>query len=115
MEKKDISLLSMLFRASETNLLNVCTNYLENKYGKHNVFKSGNNFVYATGDIPILLVAGEDDPVGNYGKGVIEVYNKLREQGINADCILYSEARHEILNDFTYECVKHDIITFCKD
>lgn len=60
MEKKDISLLSMLFRASETNLLNVCTNYLENKYGKHNVFKSGNNFVYATGDIPILLVAHLD-------------------------------------------------------
>ena len=66
-------------------------------------------------DLPVLLVSGEDDPVGNYGKGVIDVYNKLREQGINADCILYSEARHEILNDFTYECVKRDIMTFCKD
>lgn len=66
-------------------------------------------------DLHVLLVAGEEDPVGNYGKGVIDVYNKLRDQGINADCILYSEARHEILNDFTYECVKNDIMNFCKD
>ena len=66
-------------------------------------------------DLPVLLVSGEDDPVGNYGKGVIAVYNKLRAQGIDTDCILYSEARHEILNDFTYECVKRDIMNFCKD
>ena len=65
-------------------------------------------------DIPVLLVSGEDDPVGNYGKGVFEVYQKLKDNGHKVDCILYEGARHEILNDFTYETVKKDIIEFCK-
>ena len=65
-------------------------------------------------DIPVLLVSGEDDPVGNYGKGVFEVYQKLKAKGHKVDCILYEGARHEILNDFTYETVKRDILSFCE-
>ena len=63
--------------------------------------------------LPILLVSGEDDPVGNYGKGVKEVEGKLKKQGREVSCILYKGARHEILNDFTYETVRNDIIEFC--
>ncbi len=63
-------------------------------------------------NLPILLVAGEDDPVGNYGKGVREVCNKLKSGGHTASCILYPEARHELLNDFTYNKVKADILKF---
>lgn len=62
--------------------------------------------------LPIMLVSGEDDPVGAYGKGVKEVEAKLKKQGINASCVLYKGARHEILNDFTYETVKSDILGF---
>lgn len=64
--------------------------------------------------IPILLVSGEDDPVGNYGKGVREVETKLKRQGKNVTCKLYAGARHEILNDFTYDAVKADILAFCE-
>ncbi len=64
--------------------------------------------------IPILLVAGEDDPVGNYGKGIREVEKKLKKRGHNARSILYTGARHEILNDFTYEDVKNDILAFLR-
>jgi alpha-beta hydrolase superfamily lysophospholipase len=64
--------------------------------------------------IPILLVAGEDDPVGNYGKGVLEVEKKLQECGHDVKSIIYKGARHEILNDFTYEDVRSDIINFLK-
>ena len=63
--------------------------------------------------LPILLVSGEDDPVGNYGKGVCEVERKLRKQGRDVTCKLYPGARHEILNDFTYEAVRSDILAFC--
>lgn len=63
-------------------------------------------------DLPVLLVSGEDDPVGNYGKGVLEVEEKMKKQGKNARAIIYKGARHEILNDFTYEDVKKDIIGF---
>lgn len=62
--------------------------------------------------IPVLLVAGEDDPVGNYGKGVLWVESRLKKQGHSVRCVLYKGGRHEILNDFTYEAVKKDIIDF---
>ena len=65
-------------------------------------------------DMPVLLVAGENDPVGNYGKGVLEVERRLKKLGADVRCILYSGARHEILNDFTYEDVKRDILNFIK-
>ena len=64
-------------------------------------------------ELPILLVSGEEDPVGNYGKGVREVERKLKKQGNPVSCILYEGARHEILNDFTYETVRGDIVAFC--
>lgn len=64
--------------------------------------------------LPILLVAGKDDPVGNYGKGVCKVADKLRSAGADVKCIIYDGARHEILNDFTYEKVKSDILDFCR-
>ena len=64
--------------------------------------------------MPILLVSGAEDPVGNYGKGVEQVKKKLEKQGICVKCILYRGARHEILNDFTYEDTKKDILDFCR-
>ena len=60
----------------------------------------------------VLLVSGKDDPVGNYGKGVLEVSERLSKGGIKNSCILYDGARHEILNDFTYPEVKKDILSF---
>lgn len=62
--------------------------------------------------MPVLLLSGEEDPVGNYGTGVKEVEAKLRKQGIPVSCKLYQGARHEILNDFTYETAKTDILAF---
>lgn len=62
--------------------------------------------------IPILLVAGSDDPVGNYGKGIAEVETKLKKNGYDVRSIVYEGARHEILNDFTYDTVKADILAF---
>jgi len=62
--------------------------------------------------IPLLLVAGEDDPVGNYGKGVLGVEAKLKKHSHNVECHLYKGARHEILNDFCYEQLKNDILSF---
>ncbi len=63
-------------------------------------------------DFPILLLSGDGDPVGDYGKGVIQVYERLKASGHTASCILYPNARHEVLNDDTYEQVKADILAF---
>ncbi len=64
-------------------------------------------------ELPILLVSGEEDPVGDYGKGILAVEKKLSSAGANVKCVLYKGARHEILNDFCYEDVKRDILEFC--
>lgn len=63
-------------------------------------------------ELPILLVAGTDDPVGNYGKGVKKVYDLLEGNGKNAELKLYQGCRHEILNDTSREEVTGDILEF---
>ena len=62
--------------------------------------------------LPILLVSGSDDPVGNYGKGVKTVYKNLKKNGKNVQMKLYDGCRHEILNDVCREEVINDILTF---
>ena len=81
-----------------------------------NLIKHSNStdwFKNMPSNLPILLVSGEEDPVGNYGKGVREVEDKLKKQGKNVTLKLYGGARHEILNDFTYEETLEDILKFC--
>ncbi len=63
-------------------------------------------------ELPILLLSGEMDPVGDYGKGVTQVYEGLKHTGHDVQCILYPDARHEILNDTTYAQVLADILAF---
>lgn len=64
-------------------------------------------------EMPILLVSGSEDPVGNYGKGVLEVANRYKAAGYSSvGSKLYQGARHEILLDFTAQEVNRDILHF---
>ena len=69
-------------------------------------------FKNISSSMPILLVSGNEDPVGDYGKGILSVCDKLKKNGKNVRYILYKGARHEILNDFSYDDVKNDILHF---
>jgi alpha-beta hydrolase superfamily lysophospholipase len=62
--------------------------------------------------MPILLVSGSEDPVGDYGKGVRNVYERLKSVGANVQIRLYEGYRHEILNDFCRDQVVEDIRAF---
>lgn len=62
--------------------------------------------------LPILLISGECDPVGNYGKGVKQVYRDLLKVGADANLKLYPDCRHEILNDTCKDEVMADILEF---
>ena len=64
--------------------------------------------------MPILLISGELDPVGNYSKGVREVYNKLKKQNANVKIKLFKDCRHEILNDSCKEEATAEILRFLK-
>lgn len=67
----------------------------------------------AAKSLPLLFVAGKDDPVGNYGKGVENVYNKYKKCGYqDVQLKLYEEDRHEILNEEDKDVVFQDILTW---
>ena len=60
--------------------------------------------------LPVLFIAGEEDPVGPYGKGVEKAAKAFRSSGmVNVTVKLYPECRHEILNELNYEEVFEDI------
>lgn len=64
-------------------------------------------------NLPILLISGSMDPIGNYGKGVQEVYRRLKDTDHrNVQIKLYDGARHEILNETNREEVFRDILSF---
>lgn len=61
-------------------------------------------------ELPIFFVAGEDDPVGNYGKDVSYLADKYRKAGMKeVQMKLYAGDRHEILNEADRETVYQDI------
>ena len=61
-------------------------------------------------ELPIFLVAGCEDPVGSFGKGVKKVYKSYVDAGIKDVKIkLYENERHEILNETDYMVVYEDL------
>lgn len=64
-------------------------------------------------DVPVLLVSGEEDPVGHYGKDIRDICQVYREAGMKAiEMKLYPGGRHEMLNELNYEQVQADILAF---
>ena len=64
-------------------------------------------------DLPVWLYAGDEDAVGNNGKGVTEVYEGLKAQGLKEVTItLYHGARHEVHNEALKEELFRDIIDY---
>ena len=62
-------------------------------------------------DLPILIVSGAEDPVGNYGKGVEQAYKLYQDAGIeDLQMKLYEGDRHEILNELDREQVYQDLL-----
>lgn len=63
--------------------------------------------------LPVYLVAGKDDPVGNYGEGPAWVAEQLRSSGVKSvELKLYPDMRHEILNETGKEQVWNDIFAW---
>ena len=58
-----------------------------------------------------MLISGEEDPVGSFGKGVRKVEDCLRQAGVrDVQCNLYPQMRHEILNELEKETVWEDVL-----
>ena len=51
-------------------------------------------------DMPVLILSGENDPVGNYGKGIKVIYQQLKKLGMKDITLqLFPNARHDLLHE----------------
>ncbi len=65
--------------------------------------------------LPVLLVSGTMDPVGNYGKGVTRSRDGFQKAGLkDVEMKLYDECRHEILNEINREDVADDVLAWLR-
>ncbi len=78
--------------------------------GIHFVEQPG-NLAAMRKDLPVFFIAGGDDPVGPYGKGVQTAANAFRKSGMKDVSVrIYPLMRHEILNEINKEEVYGDVL-----
>ncbi len=64
-------------------------------------------------DLPIILLAGDKDPVGDMAKGVQQVHGAYKKVNMkDLQCTIYTDARHELLNETNRADVMQDIINW---
>lgn len=64
-------------------------------------------------NLPVLLLSGDQDPVGNQGRGVKRVYKKMKKRGVlDVTVRLYPGCRHELLNETNRRQVYQDILAW---
>ena len=52
-------------------------------------------------EMPVLLMSGKDDPVGNMGKGVVQILHNMEKRGFkDVKLCLYEKARHDIFHEY---------------
>lgn len=62
-------------------------------------------------DLPVFFIAGGDDPVGSYGKGVRKSADAFRKAGMTDMSLrIYPLGRHEILNEINKDEVYQDVL-----
>ena len=67
-------------------------------------------------DLPVFFVAGEEDPVGDFGKGVRRAAQICRDAGVQkVDLKLYPNDRHEILNELDRQQVYEDLLCWMEE
>lgn len=63
--------------------------------------------------LPLFILSGAQDPVGEFGRGVRRVFRRYKKIGMtDTEMILYPDDRHELLNETDREAVWHDILSW---
>ena len=67
-------------------------------------------------DLPVFFIAGGDDPVGSYGKGVYQAADAFRKAGMTDVSVrVYPLCRHEILNEINKAEVFEDVSSWISE
>lgn len=65
--------------------------------------------------MPVLIISGTDDRIGNFGKGAAKLAKSLSDVGIGAIYLrFYEGARHDLLWEFSRQETMVDILEFLK-
>ncbi len=93
-----------------------CTNgfYLEFLKGLSKLNKPA-NLKKISKDMPIYVIAGDSDPVGNNGKGPRKLDEMYKKYGLNSRITIYPNMRHEILNETERMIVYKNILEFYEE
>ena len=78
------------------------------------LMEAGSNKNWATTiakDFPMLLVSGENDPIGDMGRGIRKIASRLDKQYFSKVSVqLYPHMRHEPLHEQNHNMVYQDIL-----
>ena len=73
---------------------------------------NNNNYSLSDNSIPIFIISGSNDPVGENGKGVMRLNNFLSNIFSNVSIKIVDEARHEVFSETTKENSYNTLIKF---
>lgn len=71
-----------------------------------------NNGIAKVGKKKVFFIAGDQDPVNNGGKDVVELHNFYLKNNIDSKIKLYKNDRHELLNETDKAEVWKDVVDF---
>lgn len=84
------------------------------RFTYHSATKKGLSEM-APKNLPILLISGDMDPVGEFGKGILKLGYLLKGNGYEKVHVrLYKGARHEVLNEINKDEVYKDILNWLR-
>ncbi len=90
----------------------MCVNfYASFLFGVHATYKK-KNIEAIPKNLPIYLLSGDNDPVGEFGEGVKRLADIYSTAGLDVKYKLYKDARHKILSEINHEEVKQDMLAF---
>ncbi len=90
----------------------MCINfYASFLFGVHSTYKK-KNLELIPKNLPICLLSGDKDPVGEFGEGVKRLYEIYKSTGLKVGMKLYKDARHKILSELNRDEVINDMLGF---
>lgn len=95
----------------------VCSNgfYKDFFYGLDYISKKEHN-QWIRFTLPVFIISGAKDPVGDFGKGpekVAALYRNMQIEDVSIN--LYEDARHELLNELNRDRVYRDILDWLNE
>lgn len=66
-------------------------------------------------NLPLLILSGDSDPVGDYGRGVRRTQSYYEQHGFKTQLKLYPRGRHEMLNEINRLEVFQDILEWLNE